>query len=50
MEKKRKQIAFDINPEIHQIIKILAAKRGISINLWLHRAIQERIKKENGEI
>jgi predicted HicB family RNase H-like nuclease len=45
-KKKRKQMAFDISPEIHQTVKILAARRNISINLWMARAIQERIDRE----
>jgi predicted HicB family RNase H-like nuclease len=45
-KKKRKQIAFDINPKIHQRVKILAAIRNISINLWIARAINDRIAKE----
>ena len=45
-KKKRKQMAFDVSPEIHQQIKILAATRNISINLWMIRAIHDRIVKE----
>jgi predicted HicB family RNase H-like nuclease len=45
-KKKRKQMAFDVSPEIHQQIKILAAYRNISINLWMARAIADRIAKE----
>ena len=44
--KKRKQLAFDISPEIHQQVKILAARRNISMNLWMMRAVMERIAKE----
>ena len=44
--KKRTQIAFDVNPEIRTQIKILAAIRNISMNCWLMRAIQDRIVKE----
>jgi predicted HicB family RNase H-like nuclease len=44
--KKRTQITFDINPEIKQKVKILAALRNISINLWVSRAINDRITKE----
>ena len=44
--KKRTQITFDINPEIKQQVKILAALRNISINLWVARAINDRITKE----
>jgi predicted HicB family RNase H-like nuclease len=44
--KKRKQMAFDINPDIHQQVKILAAIRNISVNLWVARAINDRIAKE----
>lgn len=44
--KKRKQMAFDILPEVHHQIKILAATRNISINTWMARAIRDRIAKE----
>jgi len=44
--KKRKQMAFDINPEVHKKVKVLAALRNISINLWMSRAINDRIEKE----
>jgi predicted HicB family RNase H-like nuclease len=45
-KKTRYQMAFDVSPEIHQQIKILAARRNISMNLWMARAIHERILKE----
>jgi hypothetical protein len=44
---RRAQLAFDVNEELHTEIKILAARRNISMNMWLNRAIQERIKKEH---
>jgi len=49
VEKRRKQIAFDISEELHKQIKISAATRNISMNLWMHRAIIERLKKDNRE-
>ena len=45
-KKIRKQMVFDVNPEIHQQVKVLAAIRNISMNLWMARAIQDRIAKE----
>lgn len=45
-KKKRFQMAFDVSAEIHQQIKILSAVRNISMNLWMARAIQDRIAKE----
>lgn len=45
-KKKRTQMTFDINPEIHHQVKILAAIRNISANLWVERAIRDRIAKE----
>jgi predicted HicB family RNase H-like nuclease len=45
-KKKRTQMAFDINPEVHKQVKVLAAMRNISINLWVARAISDRIAKE----
>ncbi len=44
--KKRYQMAFDVNKEIHTQIKILAAIRNISVNSWMARAINDRIAKE----
>lgn len=44
--KKRKQITFDIHPEIHHKVKVLAATRNISINLWVHRALIREIDRQ----
>lgn len=46
-KKKRYQMAFDVSREIHHQIKILSAHRNISMNLWMTRAIYERILREN---
>ena len=40
-------MAFDISPEMHQQVKVLAAMRNRSMNLWIARAINDRIAKEN---
>jgi predicted HicB family RNase H-like nuclease len=44
-KKKRKQIAFDIDPELHKRIKADAALKGISINLWMAMAIYQKFKR-----
>jgi predicted HicB family RNase H-like nuclease len=46
MDTKRTQLSFNINPDIKQAIKIAAAKRNISMNLWLMRAIYIALSKE----
>jgi predicted HicB family RNase H-like nuclease len=45
-KKKRTQMAFDIQPEIHQKVKMLAVTRNISMNLWVHRAIVREIDRQ----
>lgn len=45
MKKKRIQICFDISEEIKTFIKTNASLRGISMNLWIHRAIQREINR-----
>lgn len=45
-KKKRKQICFDIDPNTHMAIKIDAAIKNISMNLWLMRAIYQALKKQ----
>ena len=45
-ENKRIQMAFNVSKEVHTQVKILAAIRNISINLWMARAINDRIAKE----
>jgi predicted HicB family RNase H-like nuclease len=47
--KKRKFMGFEINPELHQQIKVLAAQRNIPMSLWIHRALVEKIKKDTRE-
>jgi predicted HicB family RNase H-like nuclease len=49
VEKKRKQIVWDVQPDLHLDIKIRAAKKGMSMNLWIMRAIYDQIKRENNE-
>jgi predicted HicB family RNase H-like nuclease len=44
--KKRKQMCFDIDPQILIEIKVIAARRNISKNLWVHRALVAALKKE----
>ena len=45
-KKKRCQVAFDIDINFRQELKIIAARRNISMNLLIQRALQEYIKKE----
>ena len=45
-EKKRAQIAFDIDPELRKRIKIIAIKHNISMNLWMIRVIYAALRKE----
>lgn len=47
-EKKRCQVSFDIQPEMRRDIKIVAAKRNISMNLWVVRVLYRALQKENG--
>lgn len=51
MEEKRKrvQMAFDTTLDIRAEIRILAAKRNITVGTWIKRAIHERIVKEQRE-
>lgn len=43
----RTQLCFNINPDIKQLIKLSAAKRNISMNLWIMRAIYIALSKED---
>jgi predicted HicB family RNase H-like nuclease len=45
-KKNRKQLGFDIHPDIHTEIKILAAKKGISISYLIACAINEFLRRE----
>jgi predicted HicB family RNase H-like nuclease len=47
-KNKRCQVSFDLAPEMRQAIKIVAAKRNISMNLWVVRAIYRALQKESG--
>lgn len=44
--KKRKQIIFDLNEDVHREIKVFAAMRNITMNRWMQKAINERLIKE----
>jgi len=43
---QKKQIIFKVHEEFHKLIKIAAAKRGVSMNLWIAKAIYDRLQKE----
>lgn len=47
LKKQRKQMAFDVHPDLHREIKIIAAKRNISISLWINRVLVAACKAEN---
>lgn len=50
MDKKRKQIVFNIHPELHKQVKILATQCNISMNLWMTRAIIQKIARDKSSI
>lgn len=50
MDKKRKQISFNVSEEFHKEIKVQAAMRNISINLLIVRAIYEYLRSRNVDI
>lgn len=43
---KRKMFAFDINPELHKLIKADAALRGISMTLWIEAVLVKEIERK----
>jgi predicted HicB family RNase H-like nuclease len=43
---KRKQICFDVNPDIHKKVKAIAIARNISMCLWVQRALIEKLERE----
>jgi len=45
-KKKRKQIAFDVTEEMHQQVKVLAAIKNISMNLFIQRALIREINRQ----
>lgn len=44
-KKKRKQICFDLDEEIHAIIKSNAALRKITINAWMKSVLWKEIER-----
>jgi hypothetical protein len=47
MEPKRCMLGFEIDIDLRQEIKVLAARRNITVKEWIHRAITDRIQKES---
>ena len=43
-KKKRKQLCFDVHPNLHKEIKLRALQENISVNLWIHRVITKALK------
>jgi predicted HicB family RNase H-like nuclease len=46
IKNKRTQMAFDVHPDIHCKVKILAATKGVSMSLWIQRAIMREIDRQ----
>lgn len=44
--KQSKKLIINFPPEIHAHVKAHAAIRGISMNEWILRALQEKMAKE----
>ncbi len=45
-----KRFTFIIAEDIHREVKVLAARRNISMTTWLLRAIQSEMKSENYQV
>lgn len=43
----RKQIIFKIDVSFHNELKVRAARRNISMNLWIIRALYRAMQKED---
>ncbi|CAB4184654.1 hypothetical protein UFOVP1478_48 [uncultured Caudovirales phage] len=39
-------LATEVSPETHKEIKMLAAKRNMTMNLWLNNAIIKAIRED----
>lgn len=44
--KKRKQLCFDVPPEVHKAIKMVVAEKGVSINYWIMSLILGALIKD----
>jgi len=47
MKENCKKIIFEIPENLHRDIKITAAKRNVSMSLWIQRALAQKIQSEN---
>jgi predicted HicB family RNase H-like nuclease len=45
-KKDFKRLTLDIHKDVHRDIKIAAALKGISMNLWLSNAIYRQLVEE----
>lgn len=46
MKVKKKKIIFEVPEELHKQIKVAAARRNISMSLWITRELVRKLKKE----
>lgn len=44
--KNQSRFIFDMAKDLHTEVKVIAARRNISMSLWVTRAIYEALKKE----
>lgn len=45
-KKKRNQIAFDIDPDFHKKLKMIALENNMTLNLWIQTALIEAYNKQ----
>lgn len=45
--KEKERLSIDVKPEEHRLIKIYAARRGMSIRLYVLESIRQRLVQEN---
>lgn len=49
-QENYKRLTFDIHKDVHQKIKIAAALKGTSMNLWLSQAIYRQLEEERRDM
>jgi len=47
VEKEKERLSIDVRPEEHKLIKIYAARHGMSIRVYVLESIRQRLSQES---
>lgn len=48
-EVETKPVRLDLSPEVHQMLRIVAAKEGKSMSVWAREWVEREVRRREGK-